>query len=315
MTKPRYHQMVQIWSLLVLVFFTQTTARMNAVAIFRRDEVDMHKFSAVLAGIEPCRIQLKEDIKRSLNPLKLLYHQLKGTNLEDPNNGLRYTNRNLEMAYQKYETRINDIVRSQNMNVQLFNDMSRKISREPSLKRKILLQTYYYRIAADLESLTTGPIPSLPNGRSLATSTTVVSSPNSHGNSAETQSSSPSSSSSSVGVITVDSEFTRFCRALKTIEAERLKMRDMLQQDLGVKALPDRMCDPDMRPVMCRQVQGACQTFPTVASKVIEYHGLPEERFDALYAKTNRYVKKEGVAEVSPSYYLLIHNTPPPLVT
>ena len=293
MAVQRFRQMmVQIWVLMVLVFFTKTTARMNAVAIFRRDEVDMHKFSAVLAGIEPCRMQLNDDIKRSLNPLRFLYHKLKGTNLEDPNNGLRYTDRNIEMAYQKYETRINDIVRSQNMNVQLFNDMSRKISREPSLKRKVLLQTYYYRIAADLESLTTGPIPSLPNGRSL-TSTSVAAQSSSNGVSVpaviESQQPPPTTQApSSVGVITVDSEFTRFCRALKTIEAERLKMRDMLQQDLGVKALPERMCDPDMRPVMCRQVQGACQTFPTVASKVIEYHGLPADRFDELYARTNR---------------------------
>ena len=298
MAVQRFRQMtVQIWLLVVLVYFTKTTARMNAVAIFRRDEIDMHKFSAVLAGIEPYRMQLKEDIKRSLNPLRFLYHKLKGTNLEDPNNGLRYTDRNIEIAYQKYEGRINDIVRSQNMNVQLFNDMSRKISREPSLKRKVLLQTYYYRIAADLESLTTGSgLPLLPNGRSL-TSTAVAAQSSSNGASVpamETQQQEQPypQSSSSAGVITADSEFTRFCRALKTIEAERLKMRDMLKQDLGVKALPERMCDPDMRPVMCRQVQGACQSFPTVASKVIEYHGLPAERFDELYARTNRYLQK-----------------------
>lgn len=244
-----------------------TTARapITAVSVFRRDEVDLHKYAAVLAAIEPFRNQLKEEIRRSLNPFGYVFQKIKGTNLEDPGNGLRGDNKDMDVAYGRYEARINDIVRAYAINVQAFNDLSRKISRDSSLKRKILRQAYNYRIAADLETLTRASLPTLPVPAA---------------NREEQQP--PSYDADS------PSELTRFCRALRTIEGERLKIRETLQHDLGVKFLPPRMCDPELRPLMCRQVQNACQMYPTVASRVTEYHGLAASRFDELYAQTDR---------------------------
>jgi hypothetical protein len=64
---------------LVLLLLCQTpNARISAVAVFRRDEVDLHKYSAVLAAIEPVRLQLSEDVKQSLNPFIYAFHKLKG---------------------------------------------------------------------------------------------------------------------------------------------------------------------------------------------------------------------------------------------
>jgi hypothetical protein len=176
----------------------------------------------------------------------------------------------MEIAYGRYEARINDIVRAYAINVQAFNDLSKKISRDKPLKRKILRQAYNYRIAADLETLTRASLPTLP----VSAATREVDS--------QSPSSSPSYDTDS------PSELTRFCRALRTIEGERLKIRETLQHDMGVKFLPPRMCDPELRPLMCRQVQNACQMYPTVASRVTEYHGLANARFDELYAQTNR---------------------------
>lgn len=45
------------------------------------------------------------------------------------------------------------------------------------------------------------------------------------------------------------------------------------------------MCDPEIMPIMCKQVQAACQVFPSIITKVIDYYNLPIETFDELYEK------------------------------
>ena len=59
------------------------------------------------------------------------------------------------------------------------------------------------------------------------------------------------------------------------------------QNDLGISVLPERMCDPDVRPVMCKQVQVACQVFPTIITKVVEYYELQPGTFEKLFEKHN----------------------------
>jgi len=224
-----------------------TTARpQNVVSVFRRDEVDLHKYSAVLAAVEPLRQQLKDEVRRALNPVGVWFHKLRGTNLEDPSNGLRAVNAAADVAYLRYEGRINAVVRAQNINVPLFNDLSRRISREPALKRKVLLQAYYYRLAADLDTMIGPPLPPLPptaHGRSL--SGTVVApggypedSPHmaaGGGMASLVPGAPPAAAATAAHINPADSEFTRFCRAVRTIEAERLKMRDVLKGELGVR--------------------------------------------------------------------------------
>jgi hypothetical protein len=70
--------------IILLLVFQLSSAKISAVAIFRRDEVDLHKYSAVLAAIEPFRLQLGDEIKKSLNPIVYAFHKIKGdySNLE-----------------------------------------------------------------------------------------------------------------------------------------------------------------------------------------------------------------------------------------
>ena len=63
---------------ILVLLFRLSNAKISAVAVFRRDEVDLHKYSAVLAAIEPFRLQLSEEIKKSLNPLSYIFHKIKG---------------------------------------------------------------------------------------------------------------------------------------------------------------------------------------------------------------------------------------------
>jgi hypothetical protein len=61
----------------------------------------------------------------------------------------------------------------------------------------------------------------------------------------------------------------------------------LTQRDLGIRNLPIRMCDPDIKPVMCKQVQAACETFPAIVSRVVDFYGLTTDEFTTLYDKSN----------------------------
>jgi hypothetical protein len=58
--------------------FYNARARIGAISIFRGDESIYHKYSAVLAAIDPFRSQLREDIKRTLGPLSKFFHGIRG---------------------------------------------------------------------------------------------------------------------------------------------------------------------------------------------------------------------------------------------
>lgn len=63
----------------LLHFFTAVSVLIRAPSVFRSDEADMHKYSAILAATEPFRIQCEEQIKRSANPIKFLAKRILGT--------------------------------------------------------------------------------------------------------------------------------------------------------------------------------------------------------------------------------------------
>ena len=149
------------------------------------------------------------------------------------------------------------------MNSQTFNSMSHQIKREPYLKQRVLLQAYYYRIAADLES-NTRTLPELP--QSLSYSSLRIS-PD-----AERLASASASAS----------RFSRFCRALYAVEAERLAQRETLQNQLGIPDLPVRMCDPEILPAMCSSVQGACEKFPRTVATMAAAQGVSIGDFTRL---------------------------------
>lgn len=70
-------------TIVVAIFFAMMqksiVAVITAVPIFRRDEIDLHKYCAVLAAIEPVRVQLNREIMRSLNPFRYFLHKMTGS--------------------------------------------------------------------------------------------------------------------------------------------------------------------------------------------------------------------------------------------
>ena len=72
------YSIVVISVVLSILLNVQITAKITAVSVFRRDEIDLHKYSAILSAIEPYRLQLNDEIKSSLNPISYIYHRIKG---------------------------------------------------------------------------------------------------------------------------------------------------------------------------------------------------------------------------------------------
>ena len=65
-------------ALFVATLQRSVVAVISAVPVFRRDEIDLHKYCAILAAIEPVRVQLNRKIMKSLNPFRYFIHKLKG---------------------------------------------------------------------------------------------------------------------------------------------------------------------------------------------------------------------------------------------
>ena len=65
-------------ALLMTLTPTQTTAKLSTPAVFRREELELHKYSAVLAEVEPFRLILNEEIRNALNPISYLFHRIRG---------------------------------------------------------------------------------------------------------------------------------------------------------------------------------------------------------------------------------------------
>ena len=252
-------------------------ARITAVSVFKPEESDLHKYSAVLAATEPIRLRCEVEIRKSMNPFSYMIYKLRGAKFKDPSGSVRIENKAVDAACIRYENRVDEVVRSYGLTPELFNSMSHRIKSEPFLKRRVLLQAYFYRIAADLETNTKTSMPSVPSvlGDQGVTGPRI---PVGEGG----------LSNKYRYLLYGASRFERFCHALYAVECERLRQREGLQVKLGIPNLPVRMCDPDMLPAMCSEVRGACETFPAVVSAVAGDCGLSLGDFNALNVRLKK---------------------------
>ena len=83
----------------------------TAISIFRPEESELHKYSAVLAATEPFRLRCDSEIKRAINPVKRLYYKLRGVSLSDPSSIARIENKAVDVACARYEQRVDDILK------------------------------------------------------------------------------------------------------------------------------------------------------------------------------------------------------------
>eukprot|EP01041_Mallomonas_annulata_P007517 gene7517-15380_t len=241
-------------------FVVASSPRIKPVAVFSPEETDMHKYSAILASTEPYRLQRDSDIKKSMNPIQYWFHKIKGTQFNDPSCLLRLENKAIDLACLRYEKKADEIVRSYGLNVVAFNGLSRKIMENSPLKQRVLLQSYYYRIAADLED-NLRPLGLPVINANLGADGTAL-----------------SLAGGNLAIDPTKSKLYRFAQALRAIEDERLRQRNNLQN----------MCDVTNIPLMSKPIQNACADFPKCASQLVTQYGLETEEFNGLKEKMTK---------------------------
>ena len=63
---------------LIFLSLVDGASRIQPVSVFPYSASNLHKYSAILAAIEPFRLQRAEDVKQSLGYLQYWYHKAKG---------------------------------------------------------------------------------------------------------------------------------------------------------------------------------------------------------------------------------------------
>ena len=94
-----------------LVAHADARPHITAISIFRPDEPELHKYSAVLAAVEPFRLRCDMEIRRAVNPLKQLFYKIRGLSLTDPASIVRIENKAVDIACARYEQRVDDILK------------------------------------------------------------------------------------------------------------------------------------------------------------------------------------------------------------
>lgn len=83
----------------------------TAISIFRPDESELHKYAAVLAATEPFRLRCESEIKRAVNPMKMLFYKFRGMSVADPTSIVRIENKAVDIACARYEQRVDEILK------------------------------------------------------------------------------------------------------------------------------------------------------------------------------------------------------------
>ncbi|KAJ1415086.1 hypothetical protein B484DRAFT_401573 [Ochromonadaceae sp. CCMP2298] len=168
------------------------------------------------------------------------------------------------------------MLRSYGMDAHSFNSISQALNKQPGVKRRMQLQTFYYKIAADLVSNLKPAPPTLPD----------ISSPVFR---SSTLAQSQAESAANLGELGVEAPVKqRFARSLRAIERERLNIRNNLMAELRMRELPPNMCDPSINPFLCPAIRKACAEYPSAAAAIIQQNGLETEQFNALQKKLAR---------------------------
>ena len=74
--------------LLFHIVYSNNQLLIRAPSVFRYDEINYHKYSAVLAATEPFKIQCITQIKKSLGPFQLVSYWIRGNTFCTLNNSL-----------------------------------------------------------------------------------------------------------------------------------------------------------------------------------------------------------------------------------
>ena len=133
------------------------------------------------------------------------------------------------------------------MEIGAFNKLSNLIAKQPSLKQKIILQAYYYRIASDLEANTRRAMPILPTisdsnrerQKGLLKMPQIMTGKNIAGSEKDEKKLNTAADmyNAFAKPDSNDSKFDSFCKVLRNVELVRTRMRDHLKVCITLKSL------------------------------------------------------------------------------
>lgn len=249
--------------------------------MFRQDQQDYHKYSAILAATEPLRERCSDHISRVISPIKQFFGRISGKSLIDQGLEVRDKIPEVNEALTNLEDRMQKTIKSFDFTVPKFNAMSHFIQKTGSLKQKVLIQAYFYKIAADLNVNIGNTLPVIPLFRKKSTSTD-----RDYSNEFDLTPSTAELDESKP--ITDNDMVERFAKAASSVEMMKSKLIEQLKSELGVNHLPTEMMNPEYLPAMSPLVQRAATEFNTASADIVNRNGLEVGQFFGMKDKMNR---------------------------
>lgn len=185
-------------------------APIRAYSVFGRDQVELHKYAAILAASEHYRSLRNKAIEKLMNPISFWFCNTNSKEFNNHDSKLRRTNSKVDSVCEAYEAKLLDLVYSYGLDPDSFNSLSIEIAGIAPLKKKVLQQANFYKFAAVLDSDLVSTVKAIgPKGYVSAVDY--------------------SSQLKKPGDTRHDNELIRqFAAALKEIEADRLEVRNEL---------------------------------------------------------------------------------------
>ena len=138
--------------LLMLVgFISSRTTPIRAYSVFSRDQVDLHKYAAIIAASEQHRVHRNKLIGKLMNPVAFWLSKMNSGEFNNPGSKLRQENPKIDDLCEKYESKVLDLVYSYGLDPESFNSLSSEIAVVASLKKQVMEQARHYQVAAVLD--------------------------------------------------------------------------------------------------------------------------------------------------------------------
>ncbi len=175
----------------------------------------------------------------------------------DPHSAIRLKNKKVDDICTGYEYALLNCIECYGFQSNVFNELSEEIMNRKDLKKKVKIQASHYKVAAEMDETAI-------EGLCVRDSVTTPSNK-------ATLMNLQKYSKYRFNQLNAKNRYMvfRFSKALREVESERIAVRRDLLKQLGIRAFPKDMCNPDVLPAMAKPIQQACSKFPKLASKVI----------------------------------------------
>mmetsp|Transcript_70376 Transcript_70376/g.159204 ORF Transcript_70376/g.159204 Transcript_70376/m.159204 type:complete len:225 (-) Transcript_70376:1003-1677(-) len=206
------------------------------------------------------------------------------------------------------------VIKTLGMTVSEFNQLSREVAQDATLRERVMQQAYQYRVAAQISASAIGeeveepahllrpsttkamardPRPKTgPQGRLTedvnlkadASAPSRVDMPGLKTPYQNTPANNPPLYAAPKSPLTV----AQFARATAKVERLREALERDLKRELRIDLLPPGVCGPAYLPMLAPKVKAMCLAFPEKATELVVGDGVDPEEFNHMLARTKR---------------------------